>query len=126
MASGGIVPIEGGGGESGRLAERAARARMEGLAERARAAAGEKDAGEAAQGFESLLATMLVKEMRRALPEGFFGAGSGADVFDGWLDEHLGQALAASGALDLAGSIRISLGEKAAALAQSQAAGGER
>ena len=119
MDGGGIVPM----GESGRLAELAARARTEGLAARARAAAGEEDAAQAAQGFESLLATMLVKEMRRALPEGFFGSGSGADVFDGWLDEHLGQALAESGALDLAGAIRISLGEKAAESARTRAAG---
>jgi len=116
MDGGSIMPM----GESGRLAEMVAHARMEGLAERV---TGEKDAAEAAQGFESLLATMLVKEMRRALPEGFFGGGSGADVFDGWLDEHLGQALAASGGLDLAGSIRISLGEKAAEVARSRALG---
>lgn len=117
MEGGGTVPLGG-----GRLAEVAARARLEGLAERATAAAGAGDPAKAAEGFESLLATMLVKEMRRALPEGFFGTVSGADVFDGWLDEHLGQALAASGALELAGSIRVSLEEKVAAAARTSAA----
>ena len=56
---------------------------------------------EAAQRFEELLGSMLVKEMRKALPEGFFGEGPGADVYGGWLDEHLGKALAASGGLGL-------------------------
>lgn len=50
--------------------------------------------GETAQKFEALLATMLVKEMRRAIPEGFFGDGAAGDIYSGWLDEHVGQALA--------------------------------
>jgi Rod binding domain-containing protein len=49
---------------------------------------------ETAQKFEALLATMLVKEMRRALPEGFFGDGASGDIYSGWLDEHVGQVLA--------------------------------
>ena len=69
----------------------------------------------AADKFESLLATQLVKEMRKSLENGFFGSGPGSDVFDGWMDEHLGEALSKSGALDLASSIRISLGDKQAA-----------
>ena len=69
----------------------------------------------AAEKFESLLATQLIKEMRKGLDEGFFGSGPGADVFEGWLDEHLGDALAKSGALELASAIRVSLGEKQAA-----------
>lgn len=43
--------------------------------------------------MESLFATMLVKEMRQALPEGFFGKGPGADIYEGWLDEHIGKSL---------------------------------
>ncbi len=66
----------------------------------------------AADKFESLLATQLIKEMRRGLDDGFFGSGAGADVFEGWLDEHLGDSLARSGALDLASAIRVSLGQK--------------
>lgn len=68
-----------------------------------------KDPVEAAHQMEALFATMLVKELRRALPNGFFGDGTGADTFNGWLDEHFGGALAESGALDLAGMIRTSL-----------------
>ena len=67
------------------------------------------DAETAAQKFEALFATMLVREMRRALPEGFFGGGSGAEIYDGWLDEHVGKALARDGALHLAGMIKTNL-----------------
>lgn len=76
------------------------------------------DAGEAklaADKFEALLATTLVKEMRKSLPDGFFGDGAGSDVFEGWLDEHVGKALASSGALDLAGMIKTGIGTKQAA-----------
>ena len=73
--------------------------------ERARTA----DADEAAEMLEGLFATMLVREMRRALPEGFFGKGAGADVYEGWLDEHIGTALARDGALDLAGMVKTNL-----------------
>ncbi len=65
---------------------------------------------EAADQFEALLATTLVREMRKGLSDGFFGDGPGADVFEGWLDEHVGGALAESGALDLAGIIKVNLG----------------
>ena len=78
----------------------------------ARAAAGRAESGrleEAAAAFESLLATVMVKELRRGLSDGFFGSRAGADVFDGWLDEHLGGALAGTGALDVAGFIRVNL-----------------
>ena len=71
------------------------------------------DAEEAAAKFEALLATTLVKEMRKALPEGsFFGKSSGSDVFNGWMDEHLGRALSESGALDLAGMIKTGIRTK--------------
>ena len=60
--------------------------------------------------LEALFATMLVKELRKALPnEGFFGDGKGADVFNGWMDEFLGQQLADDGALDLAGRVKVAL-----------------
>ncbi|MBI5432618.1 MAG: rod-binding protein [Planctomycetes bacterium] len=68
----------------------------------------------AAKRFESLLATQLVKEMRRSLDEGFFGSGPGSEVFDGWLDEHLGEALAKGRGLGLRDAIAHNLGEIAA------------
>lgn len=68
---------------------------------------------EAAAMFEGLLATMMVKEARRSLGDGgFFGDGPGADIFNGWLDQHMGQALADGWDLDLAGMVRQGLIEK--------------
>ena len=86
------------------------------LASEARSA----DSEEAAQKFEALFATMLVREMRRALPEGFFGGGSGAEIYEGWLDEHVGEALARDGGLQLAGMIKTNLARERA---QEQATG---
>ena len=76
---------------------------------------------EAAEKMEALFATLLVRELRRALPEGFFGKSAGADTFEGWFDQHLGQALADSGALDLAGQVKVSLEQKVALQAQAEA-----
>jgi Rod binding domain-containing protein len=84
--------------------------------ERARGA----DDATAAQQLEALFATMLVREMRRAVPEGFFGQGSHAEVYEGWLDEHVGAALARDGALDLAGMIKANLGTKRASAGESE------
>ena len=65
---------------------------------------------EAAEKMEALFASILVKELRRALPEGgFFGDGPGADTYNGWLDEHLGAQLAKSGALDMAGLVKTAI-----------------
>jgi len=65
---------------------------------------------ETAQLFEALFATMLAREMRRGLSEGFFGGGAGADVYEGWLDEHVGQAIARSGDLGLVGMVKAGMG----------------
>ena len=73
------------------------------------------DAEHAAKKLESLFATMLVREMRRAVPEGFCGQGSGADVYEGGLAEHGGEALARDGALNLAGMVKTQLGFERAA-----------
>jgi Rod binding domain-containing protein len=73
----------------------------------------------AAKQFESLMATMLVKEMRKSLPEGFFGAGPGSDSFNGWMDKSIGDSLASSWDLDIAGMVKTSLDSK-----QARAAGG--
>jgi Rod binding domain-containing protein len=64
---------------------------------------------DAAQRFEELFASVLVKEMRRSLPDGFFGDGAGKDVFEGWFDEHVGRALAERGGLGLADTVRAGL-----------------
>jgi Rod binding domain-containing protein len=70
------------------------------------------DDAEAAQKLEALFATLLVKELRKALPDGFFGKGVGADTFNGWFDQHVGEELADSGALRLAGMLKASIGSK--------------
>jgi Rod binding domain-containing protein len=81
----------------------------------ARAAAGRGEAVEAALEFEQLFATLLVKEMRRGLSEGFFGGGAGADVYEGWLDEHLGSALSEGRGLGLRIALEHELGGDASA-----------
>jgi Rod binding domain-containing protein len=111
MSGVGALPLQGALGA--RVADIASSSRAEEAAELAR----KSEAGrveEAARKFETLFATVLVKEMRKGLSDGFFGKGPGADVFSGWLDEHVGGALAASGDLDIAGFIKVNLGAKQA------------
>lgn len=76
---------------------------------------------EAARRFEDYIATTLVKELRRGM-KGFFGEGSGAGVYEGWFDQHLGKALGEAGALDLAGMVKAALG-RAAEAAEAEASG---
>jgi Rod binding domain-containing protein len=81
----------------------------------AHAVARQGETARAAQDFERLLATVLVKEMRRGLPEGFFGGGAGSEVYEGWLDEHLGSVLAQGRGLGLRTALERELGGGAAA-----------
>lgn len=74
---------------------------------------GHDDPKVAAKKFEALFATLLVKEMRKALPDGFFGEGSDGDIYSGWLDQHLGEAIAKRGGLHIAPMVEQSLAEKA-------------
>lgn len=78
---------------------------------------------EAGKKFEDLLATMLVKQMRQSLPEGFFGSGPGADSFGGWFDKVFGEAIGDS--LDIAGMVRTGLDAKQARLEGGAGAGEE-
>ncbi len=71
--------------------------------------------------FESLIATMLVKEMRKSLPNGFFGDGPGSDTFGGWLDKSIGDSLAGSWNVDIAGMVKTNLDAKQNRLEQAQA-----
>jgi hypothetical protein len=68
---------------------------------------------EAQKRFEEYFSTLMVKELRRGLGEGFFGSGAGSDTYDAWMDDFLGQSLAKSGAVDLSGMLE---GFRAAAL----------
>ncbi|HVS20099.1 MAG TPA: rod-binding protein [Planctomycetota bacterium] len=82
----------------------------------ARRELGRGEVGDAAREFERLFATLLVKEMRSTLPEGFFGGGAGSDVFDGWFDEHLGASLAEGRGLGLRIALERDLGLKQTAV----------
>jgi len=124
MSCTGVQSLQAGFGGQGiigaRVADLASSAQAGEAVEAARASeAGRAD--EAAEKFEELFATVLVKEMRKGLSDGFFGKGPGADVFEGWLDKHVGEALAASGSLDLAGVIKVNLGLKQAQSEQKEA-----
>jgi Rod binding domain-containing protein len=77
--------------------------------EAARRAADRGDAAETARQFEELFSVLLVRELRRCMPAGPFGEGPGADVYEGWFDEHLGGALAERDALGIAGMIKASI-----------------
>lgn len=81
----------------------------------ARRAAARGDAAETARQFEKVFAVMLVRELRRAMPEGPFGKGAGADVYEGWFDEHLGDALAEQDGLGLSGMVKAAIGRAQAA-----------
>ncbi len=86
----------------------------------AKAKTGAKGAADAPHQFSKLLATMLVKEMRQALPDGFFGEGAGSDIFNGWLDEHIGNSLAERDGLRLEDMIAHSMQTKIDEAAQAE------
>ncbi|MBJ02697.1 MAG: hypothetical protein CMK00_07495 [Planctomycetes bacterium] len=76
---------------------------------------------DAAERMESIFAGILVKEMGRTLPQGFFGEGPGSDVFSGWMEKHLGEELGRSGALNIAERIRFDLERNGAQKADKEA-----
>lgn len=76
------------------------------------AAKGAATPADAADRFEALLGQMLVKELRRSAPEGFFGDSSSGDIYSGWLDEHLGRVLADSGTLRMRETLQRGVEEK--------------
>ena len=71
------------------------------------------DAATTAKKFESVFSTLLVKEMRKSLSNGFFGEGADGDIYSGWLDEHVGEALANRDALHMRDMIQRSVLKKA-------------
>jgi Rod binding domain-containing protein len=79
--------------------------------EDARRAAQAGGTAESARQFEQLFATMLVRELRRSMPQSPFGQGPGAEVYEGWFDEHLGRALALQDALGISRLVGRSLVE---------------
>ena len=61
-----------------------------------------------AKSFETYFTMMLVKEMRKALPQGFF-SGAGSDIYGAWFDEHIAESLSSRDALGFAGMIKTAL-----------------
>jgi len=70
------------------------------------------DKQEAVEAFQMILATQLVKEMRKTLPNGLFGGGAGSDVYESWFDQHIASALSKTDALGLAGMLKAGIGVK--------------
>lgn len=64
---------------------------------------GNKD--EAARELEKLFVSLLVKEMRKSLPEGFFAQGPGSNVYAGFFDQMMSEALASGPGTGLRQSI---------------------
>ncbi|MCA9001874.1 MAG: rod-binding protein [Planctomycetes bacterium] len=78
--------------------------------ERAQRLGESENVTKAAVEFEKLMATMLVKEMRSSLKDGFFPSGPGNDTYNAWFDEKIGESLARSNALGLAGQLKTAMG----------------
>ena len=53
-----------------------------------------------AEAFEGMFASLLIKEMRKTLPEGMFGSEQ-SDIYGGMFDEYVGKHLAESGGLGI-------------------------
>lgn len=87
---------------AGKLAEANAGREVSALARAAR----QEDPDEAGKEFEAMLGTMLAREMRRGLDEGFFGKGPGGDTFSSWLDEYIGRTMAERGTLGTGGLVK--------------------
>ena len=108
------------GGDIGPIQRPMVASATEGLADEARRLERAGEHEKAGREMESVFGVMLVRELRRALPNGLFGQGPGADVFEGWFDEHLGRALAERDALGLSGMVKTSLQSKQQALDGAQ------
>jgi Rod binding domain-containing protein len=68
----------------------------------ARAESAQRPGARVGKQFEALLSSLLVKEVRSTLENGFFGESTGADTFNGWIDDHVGRMIAERGDLGLA------------------------
>jgi len=74
-----------------------------------RGAGGRVDAREAARKFEAVMIATLVSQMRESSGVHFFGESPGAQIFEGILDQQLGDALAEGRGLGLSRSIEASI-----------------
>src|SRR5438874_10208287 len=81
---------------------------------------------EVAQGFESMFASLLIKQMRQTLePDTMFGQDQG-DVLGGMFDFFLGQHLAQTGALGIGAMVRRQMPQARATYDRTSNAGHDR
>ena len=86
--SAGIEGIQGVGMAGGALASSAL------MSARANTAEANAEIDEAAKQMESLFMTLVVKELRKTIPgNGMFGSGPGSEIYEGFFDTALGEAL---------------------------------
>ena len=79
-----------------------------------------------AQGFESMFASLLIKQMRQTLePDTMFGQDQG-DVLGGMFDFFLGQHLAQTGALGIGAMVRRQMPQARATYDRTSSAGHDR
>ena len=72
-------------------------------------------AEEAARQMETLFMTMLAKELRRSIPgTGLFGKGPGSQIYEGFFDSAMGEALALGRGSGLSAAILQTLAGKPA------------
>lgn len=71
------------------------------------------DSEDAAKQFESYMAQMMVKEMRKTLPEGGIFGSKSAEMFSEVFDQEIAKRISESGRLGLQKSIMARLGEAA-------------
>jgi Rod binding domain-containing protein len=70
---------------------------------------GKNSADAVATGFESMFASLVLKEMRQTLDSGTMFAGDTGDVYGGLFDMYMGQHIAATGGLGIAAAVRRQL-----------------
>ena len=68
-----------------------------------------QDPEKVAKDFESVFASMILKEMRKSLEPGSMFGEDSSDVYGGLFDQHIGQHISESGGFGLAKMIRESL-----------------
>ena len=73
-----------------------------------------QDTEKVAKDFESVFASMMLKEMRKTLEPGTMFGEDSSDVYGGMFDQFLGQHLADSGGIGLSNMIHSALNRKSA------------
>lgn len=78
---------------------------------------------EAARRFEAVMLATLVAQMRESSQVKFFGESPGAQIFEGLLDQQLGDALSRGRGVGLAASVEASIARMQQAVSDERNAG---